>query len=461
MHSFDYDLLVIGAGSGGVRAARMAAANGYKVAVVEEKALGGTCVNVGCVPKKLLVYASHFSDEFESATGFGWSAADHDFDWSTLIERKNAEITRLNGIYGRMLDAAGVDIMKGRAVFIDSHSVRVGEKNFSAEKILIAVGGTPFIPDFPGAEYVISSDQAFYLEKLPNTVAVVGGGYIAVEFAGIFNGLGTDTHLVYRGEQLLKAFDQDVAHFASDEIAKKGINIHLQCQIDRIEKIDNGQLLCHYHDGQTLQVDEVMYATGRRALSDNLGLENTAVTCQANGTINADHYDFSTADDAIFALGDVIGTPELTPVALAQAMVFLDRYFPNKQCDQKKVPRTMSYEAIPTAVFCQPNMASVGKTEAQLKQQGLHLDVYISEFKHLKNTLSGSDERVYMKLIVDQASQVLLAMHMVGPDAGEIIQGFAVAVNAGLTKTQLDNTIGIHPTAAEEFVTLREIKYSC
>ncbi len=461
MHSFDYDLLVIGAGSGGVRAARMAAANGYKVAVVEEKALGGTCVNVGCVPKKLLVYASHFSEEFESAKGFGWSATDHDFDWSTLIERKNAEIIRLNGIYGRMLEAAGVDIIKGHALFTDSHSVRVADKSYSAEKVLIAVGGTPFIPDFPGAEYVISSDQAFYLEKLPNTVAVVGGGYIAVEFAGIFNGLGADTHLVYRGEQLLKAFDQDVAHFASDEIAKKGVNIHLQSQIERIEKIDNGQLLCHYHDGQTLQVDEVMYATGRRALSDNLGLENTAVTCQANGTINADHYDFSTADDAIFALGDVIGTPELTPVALAQAMAFLDRYFPNKQCDQKKVARTMSYEAIPTAVFCQPNMASVGKTEAQLKQQGLHLDVYISEFKHLKNTLSGSDERVYMKLIVDQASQVLLAMHMVGPDAGEIIQGFAVAVNAGLTKTQLDNTIGIHPTAAEEFVTLREIKYSC
>ncbi|NRB40490.1 MAG: glutathione-disulfide reductase [Pseudomonadales bacterium] len=450
---YDYDLFVIGAGSGGVRTARMASAKGLRVAVAEEKYLGGTCVNVGCVPKKLMVYASHFSDDFEDAAGFGWKVGAAEHDWSTLIARKDAEISRLNGIYKNMLESAGVTIITGRARFVNSHTVSINGENISAEKILIAVGGTPYLPEFPGSEHVISSDQVFYLSEKPNSILVVGGGYIAVEFAGIFNGLGAKTQLLYRGEQLLRVFDKTIADFAIAEIAKKGVDIRYQTQIIEIIKQDDGRLQCKLNNGDTVLADQVMVATGRSALTQDLGLENTRVSLTQAGHIQADKYNFSTGDDAIFALGDVIGTPELTPVALAQAMVFLDQQYGSGK-------RQMSYDAIATAVFCQPNIGTVGLSEEQAAKLGGAIDVYQSEFRHLKHTLSGSDERVLMKLIVDQASQVVLGVHMVGPDAGEIIQGFAVAVKAKLTKALMDETIGIHPTAAEEFVTLREIKHT-
>lgn len=460
--NYDYDLFVIGAGSGGVRAARMTAARGYKVAVAEEKYLGGTCVNVGCVPKKLLVYASHFSEDFENAKGFGWQMQESAHDWPTLINNKDHEIQRLNGIYRHLLNGPGVDIFDGRARIIDKHTVEVNGKSIRAGKILLTVGCTPTVPEFPGSDLVITSDQAFYLARKPEKVIVVGAGYIAVEFAGIFNGLGVDTHLFYRGDKILRTFDSTLADFTAAEIEKKGIQIHYQTQIESIERLDSGKLECLLDSGERIQADEVMYATGRHALTANLGLENTQVACRENGTIIVNE-NFSTAEPSIFALGDVIGTLELTPVALAQAMVFIDQHFPVQgelKGDVSRAARVMSYDAIPTAVFCQPNLSTVGLSEEAAKEESLACDVYISEFKHLKHTLSGSSERVLMKMIVDAETQVVVGMHMAGPDAGEVIQGFAVAVKAGLTKQQLDETIGIHPTAAEEFVTLREIKYS-
>lgn len=449
---YDYDLFVIGAGSGGVRAARMTAAKGLRVAVAEERYYGGTCVNVGCVPKKLLVYASHFAEDFEDAEGFGWQVEAVKHDWAKLIQRKDAEISRLNGIYQNILNNAGVEIIDGRARLLGPHTIDINGKQFTAAKILIAVGGTPYMPEFPGSEYVISSDQAFYLEHKPASVIVVGGGYIAVEFAGIFNGLGADTQLLYRGDKLLRNFDHSVAAFAGGEIAKKGVQIAYQTEIHRITRQDDGQLRCELSTGEIAVVDQVMYATGRRALTADLGLEHTAVKLRHNGSIDADIFNFSTDEGSIFALGDVIGTPELTPVALAQAMVFVDQQFGVAE-------REMSYEAIPTAIFCQPNMATVGLTEEEVKARNIAADIYVSEFKHLKHTLSDCDERVMMKLVVNSDTQVVLGAHMVGPDAGELIQGFAVAVKAGLAKSAWDQTIGIHPTAAEEFVTLRDVKY--
>ena len=453
IEEYDYDLFVIGAGSGGVRAARMAAGKGAKVAVAEEKDLGGTCVNVGCVPKKLMVYASHFSEDFEDAAGYGWQVGESKHDWATLIARKNAEISRLNGIYHNLLSNAGVEIIMGRARFVNSHTVSVNGQTYSARKILIAVGGTPYVPDFPGSDLVINSDQVFYLQEQPRHVIVVGGGYIAVEFAGIFNGLGAKTTLMYRSAQLLKQFDKDVADFAVAQMQQKGVDLQLNSDITSIIKRDDGQLECQLIDGRVVLTDLVMYATGRTALTQDLGLEHTKVKVSESAKIKADHYTFETSDQAIFALGDVIGTPELTPVALAQAMVFVDQQF-------DKGVRKMSYDAIATAVFCQPNIATVGLSEQQALAAGTGIDIYISEFKHLKHTLSGSSERVLMKMVVDKDSDQVLGVHMVGPDAGEIIQGFAVAVKAKLTKAVLDQTIGIHPTAAEEFVTLREIKRS-
>ncbi len=451
MTQYDFDLFVIGAGSGGVRAARMAASKGAKVAIAEEKHLGGTCVNVGCVPKKLLVYASHFSEDFEDAAGFGWQVGTSSHSWPTLIEHKNKEIKRLNGIYGHLLENAGVKLFNGRARLSGPHSVEVSGKTITAGKILITVGGTPSIPPFDGVEHVISSDDVFYLEERPKRIAIVGGGYIAVEFAGIFNGLGSETHIIYRGDKLLKHFDHGVCRFASAEMEKKGINIHYNTQISCITKHSDG-LLCTFNNGEELVVDQVMYATGRRVLSDDLGLESTKIRTQDNAVIIANDR-FQTDEPSVFALGDVIGTPELTPVAIEQAMVFVDQQYGDNQ-------KQISYEAIPSAIFCQPNIATVGLSEEEVIKQGITADVYTSEFKHLKHTLSGSSERVMMKMIVRQDNQQVLGMHMVGPDAGEIIQGFAIVVKLGLTKQQVDDTIGIHPTAAEEFVTLREISYS-
>lgn len=451
-NEFDYDLFVIGAGSGGVRAARMAAATGAKVAIAEEKYLGGTCVNVGCVPKKLLVFASHFSEDLEDASGFGWNLGESSFNWRKLIDNKNKEIKRLNGIYKNLLENAGVDIIYGRARLASENSVEVNGETVTAEKILVTVGATPSVPEFPGSEHVISSDQVFFLPELPTKMVIVGGGYIAVEFASIMNGLGVEVHLIYRGEKLLRNFDQPTAKFVANEMQKKGVNIHYSTNITAIEKLENGELQCSLDNDEVFLADQVMYATGRKSLTNNLGLQNVAIKTHDNATIVTDER-FQTSLPSIFALGDVIGTPELTPVATAQAMVFVDQQYGANN-------KTINYDNIPTAIFCQPNIGTVGLSEEAARKQGLSVDVYQSEFKHLKHTLSGNEERILMRMLVNKDSQKVIGMHMVGPDAGEIIQGFAVAVKAALTKEQFDVTIGIHPTAAEEFVTLRDIEYS-
>ncbi|WP_430462511.1 glutathione-disulfide reductase [Thalassolituus sp. LLYu03] len=446
--SFDYDLLVIGAGSGGVRASRMAAARGAKVAVVENRYLGGTCVNVGCVPKKLFVYASEYAAKFEEAAGFGIKGAIEHFDWSTLRDNKTNEISRLNGIYKKLLENSGVTILNGTAHISGPNSVTIGDQTYTADKILIATGGWPDRPDIPGAEYGITSNEAFYLEDFPQRVAVIGGGYIAVEFAGIFNGLGADTHLLYRGEQILRGFDQDVRSFAATQIAHKGVNIHTHTDVVRIDRLADDSLRCQLNNGATLDVDCVMFATGRRPQTDGLELGELGIQTRDNGTVVVDPF-FRTSVPSIYALGDVIGTPQLTPVALAQAMKLVAQWYSDDQTP-------MSYDNIPTAVFCQPNIGTVGLTEEEAnKRFAGDITVFESSFRPMKHTISGMPERTYMKLIVQTSSDKVLGAHMVGEEAGEIIQGLAVAIKAGATKAVFDSTIGIHPTAAEEFVTMR------
>lgn len=450
--SRDYELLVIGAGSGGVRASRMAAAKGVKVAVVENRYLGGTCVNVGCVPKKLFVYASEYSEKFKEAKGFGVEGQLNNFDWPTLRDNKTAEIGRLNGIYNNLLDNSGVEILNGTASLKDANTVIVsgesGDKEYTADKIVIATGGWPFKPEIPGAEHAITSNEAFYLETFPERVVVVGGGYIAVEFAGIFNGLGSDTTLMYRGEQVLRGFDEGVRQFAAEQIAAKGIDIRTNSDIASIEKQADGTLVCQLKSGEAIEADAVMYATGRRPMTDGLNLEQVGVKVRDNGTIIADDF-FQTSVPSVYALGDVIGTPALTPVALAQGMKLVANFY-----DGDTTP--MDYSNIPTAVFCQPNIATVGLTEEEaVKEFGDDLSVFESSFKPMKHTISGMPERSMMKLLVQTSTDKVIGAHMVGPDAGEIVQGLAVAIKAGATKAVFDSTIGIHPTAAEEFVTMR------
>lgn len=450
--AFDLDLFVIGAGSGGVRAARMAAATGAKVAIAEEKYLGGTCVNVGCVPKKLMVYASHFSEDFDDATGFGWQSAKPAFDFSTLIENKNREIERLNGIYQRLLETAGVKIYAARARIQDEHTVVIGEETLTAEKILVCTGGKPVKPDIPGKEFVITSDEVFYLDDLPKRMVIVGGGYIACEFASIFNGFGCQVDLVYRGAQLLKHFDHGVGRFVIDAMQQKGIRVHFNTEVLEVTSGQASGLDVLLGNGSTLAADKVLYAIGRSPNLEGVIPDALQVDRNENGSLSVDER-FMTNIPSIFALGDVIGTPELTPVALAQGMTFVNQQFGDDT-------RVMDYDAIPTAIFSQPTLGTVGLSEEAVKSRGIRADVFVSEFKHLKHTLTENPERVMMKIIAEPESGRVLGMHMAGPDAGEIIQGFAVAVKARLTKQALDQTIGIHPTAAEEFVTMRERQYS-
>ena len=446
--AFDFDLLVIGAGSGGVRASRMAAARGARVAVVENRYLGGTCVNVGCVPKKLFVYASEYAEKFEEARGFGITAQMESFDWPLLRDNKTNEIKRLNGIYTNLLENSGVTILHGTAQITGPQQVQVGEQQYRAEKILIATGGWPFRPDIPGAEYGITSNEVFYLEEFPQRAVVVGGGYIAVEFAGIFNGLGADTHLLYRGEQILRGFDQGVREFAATQIAHKGVHIRTATDVHRIDRLADGSLRCQLSNGDMLDTDCVLFATGRRPMTDNLNLAGIGVETRKDGTIVVDDF-FRTSVPGIYALGDVIGTPQLTPVALAQAMKLVAHWYDGDQ-------QPMSYENIPTAVFCQPGIATIGLSEedAAVRYAG-DVTVFESSFRPMKHTISGLPERTLMKLIVQTSSDRVIGAHMVGEGAGEIMQGLAVAIRAGATKAVFDSTIGIHPTAAEEFVTMR------
>ena len=445
----DFDLIVIGAGSGGVRLARMSAQRGARVAVVESRYLGGTCVNVGCVPKKLFVYGAHVHDELEDAAGYGWQVPldDVSFDWPKLVANKNAEIERLNGIYGRLLENAGVTIIEGTASLSDANTVVVGDTSYRAKHITIATGSWPVIPDVPGKECILTSNEMFYLPQLPKQAVVWGGGYIAVEFAGILAGLGVDTTLLYRGVLFLRGFDVDIRRFTEQEMRKKGVNLQFGVTIESVEA-ENAHYRVQLNNGETLETGLVMAATGRRALVDGLGLTDLGVQLSASGHVVVDDH-FQTAVPSITALGDVIGTPQLTPVALAQGMVLSRRLFGDGKGE-------MDYSAIPTAVFCQPNIGTVGLTEEEAREAGHRLRIYRSEFRPMKYTLSGRDERSLMKLVVDDETDRVLGAHMVGPDAGEITQGLAVAIKAGATKAQFDSTLGIHPTSAEEFVTMRE-----
>jgi len=449
-----FDLIVIGAGSGGVRAGRMAAAQGKKVAIIENRYLGGTCVNVGCVPKKLFVYASEYREKAKEAKGFGIDASVNNFHWPTLRDNKSNEISRLNGIYEKLLEGPGATIFNGTGSLVDANTVRVakqggGEVNISGDKILIATGSWPFKPEIPGIEHAITSNEVFHLDDdaFPKRALVVGAGYIAVEFAGIFNGLGVDTTLVARRGLILRGFDEDIRSFVQEQIQAKGIKVKAEAEIERIEKQADGSLLCFFRNGDQQEVDLVMYATGRRPMTDGLGLEQAGIETRDDGTIVTNDF-FQTSAPSVYALGDVIGTPQLTPVALAQGMKFLSHVY---QGDD--IP--LDYSNIPTAVFCQPNIGTVGLSEEQCVQQGLDIDVYESNFKAMKHTISGLPERTLMKLIINKADDKVIGAHMVGPDAGEIMQGLAVAIKSGATKADFDATIGIHPTAAEEFVTMR------
>ncbi|MDT0499818.1 MULTISPECIES: glutathione-disulfide reductase [unclassified Halomonas] len=445
----DWDLFVIGAGSGGVRAARTAAAAGARVAVAEDRYLGGTCVNVGCVPKKLYSYAAHFHDAFEDAGGFGWHLPEPPrFDWPTLRDNKIGEIKRLNGIYARLLDGAGVSLINGRARVLDAHHVAVGDEIHSAEKILVAVGGWPWVPEFPGSDLALNSNDIFDLAEFPKRFLVLGGGYIAVEFASIFNGLGSETHLIYRGELFLRGFDQEVREFTRDQMAERGVQLHFETNIERIDKSEEG-LRVTLTDGQTLEVDAVLAATGRRPHLEGLGLDVLGVALDDSGHIRVNER-FETSVPSILALGDVIGGPELTPVALAEAMHLVRCHF-----EETPPAAPLDYRHIPTAVFCHPNIGTVGLSEEQAREQCGEIRVYTANFRPMKHTLSGSSERCLMKLIIDDASDVVVGAHMVGEEAGEVIQGIAIAVKAGLTKAEFDATVGIHPTGAEEFVTMR------
>lgn len=445
---FDVDLFVIGAGSGGVRAARFAAGFGARVAVAESRYLGGTCVNVGCVPKKLLVYGAHFSEDFEQAGSFGWRAGKPEFDWSTLIANKDREIHRLGDVYRKLLASSGVTLFEGHARLIDAHTVEINGRRLRAANILIASGSWPHVPDIPGKELAITSNEAFFLKQLPRRVLVVGGGYIAVEFASIFHGLGAQTTLMYRGALLLRGFDGSVRQHLHEELLKKGLVLEYNAEIARIDQLDDASLAVTLRDGRVLATDCVFYATGRRPMLDNLGLENTAVELDQKGFIKVDD-EYRSTEPSILALGDVIGRVQLTPVALAEGMAVARRLFRPEEY------RPVDYKMIPTAVFSLPNIGTVGLTEEEARSAGHNVTIFESRFRPMKLSLGEFQEKTLMKLVVDADTDKVLGCHMVGPEAGEIIQGIAVALKAGATKRVFDDTIGIHPTAAEEFVTLR------
>ena len=446
MANYDYDLFVIGAGSGGVRASRMSASYGAKVAVAEEQYLGGTCVNVGCIPKKLFAYGSHFSEDFEDAAAFGWNVGARTVHWPTLIENKNKEIERLNGIYRTILANNNVTLYEARATLVDAHTVKVGDQTVTADKILVATGGRPQLSDTPGIEHAITSEEAFYLPELPRRVVIAGGGYIAVEFASIFHGYGAEVTQLYRRDLFLRGFDIDVRRTLADEMQKKGVDIRWNTNIDRIDKTGRG-LNISLSTGDTIEADAVMYAIGRHPNSRGIGLEEIGVEMRDNGAIIVDDK-FQTSVDNIYALGDVTDRLQLTPVAIGEAMVLSANLF-NGQ-DQR-----MDYADVPTAVFSNPNIGTVGLTEEDARARHGDVVIYRETFRALKHTLTGSEERTMMKLIVDRKSDRVVGCHMVGPDAGEITQGLGIALKCGATKAQFDATVGIHPTAAEEFVTMR------
>ena len=448
MSDFDYDLFVIGAGSGGVRASRIAAGLGARVAVAEERYFGGTCVNVGCVPKKLFSYAAHFHDDFQDSAGYGWESGAPGFNWSTLVANKDIEINRLNGIYEKILKSNNVTIFESRARITGPNSVSVNNKTVTAKHILLAVGGWPSVPGYPGSEHAITSNDVFYLDKLPKSIIVQGGGYIALEFASIFARFGVETTLVYRGDKLLRGFDEEIRDFITEEIGHH-VTLMLDDNIASISKENNG-LKVLLTSGIELAADQMLAATGRTPMTTDLGLDSVNVELSSSGGIKVNEA-FQTTEPSIYAVGDVIERVALTPVALAEGQIVARQLFGGPKKD-------LSYENIATAVFCHPNIATVGLSEQEAIAKGLDIDVYTSKMKPLKHTLSGRNEYSFAKLIVNRNDDRVIGMHLVAADAGELVQGFAVAMNCGATKADFDNTIGIHPTLAEELVTMRETR---
>jgi glutathione reductase (NADPH) len=446
MAQHDYDLFVIGAGSGGVRACRIAAGHGAKVAIAEAWRVGGTCVLRGCVPKKLLVYGAHVAHELEDAAGFGWTIGKSVHDWARLIANKDKELDRLHGIYLKLLSNAGVELIKAQARVVAPDAVEVGKRRVTAQTILVATGGWPVIPDIPGREFAITSNEALDLKHRPERIVIVGGGYIAVEFAGIFAALGSKVTQLYRGEMILRGFDMDVRTFLAEELRKKHIDLRLRSDVVRIDNTMRG-LAVTLTTGQVIDADAVMYATGRAPNTKSLGLAEIGVALKPNGAVAVDEWSRSSVP-SIYAVGDVTDRINLTPVAIAEGHAFADTVFGNR-------PRKMDHAGVPSAVFSQPPVAMVGLSEDTARARGIVLDVYRTDFKPMKHTLSGRDERTMMKLVVDRATDRVIGAHMVGADAPEIIQGLAVAMKAGATKADFDATVGIHPTAAEEFVTMR------
>jgi len=427
-----------------VRASRVAASYGARVAVAESGRFGGTCVNVGCIPKKLFSYAAQLREDFHVAQSFGWRVGEPTFDWGTLLANKDREIARLNAVYESVLAEAGAQILRGRATVADAHTVELGGKRHSARHILVATGSWPHPPEIPGRGLAITSNEAFHLERLPRRSLVVGGGYIAVEFASIFQGLGVETTLAYRGARLLRGFDAELGERLAEEMRKKGVVIRLQANPARLDK----GIRVTYEDGATQEVDLVMFATGRWPNTAGLGLEAAGVKLAADGAVVVDAYGRRSVA-SIHAIGDVTNRLNLTPVATAEGMALAKTLFRDE-------PTAMDHDNVPTAVFSNPNVATVGLSEERARERHGRVEVYRTAFRALKLTLGAHEERTFMKLVVDGASQRVLGAHMIGADAGEIIQGIAIAVKLGATKAQFDATIGIHPTAAEEFVTMRE-----
>ena len=473
MSDHDYDLFVIGAGSGGTRAARIAAGFGARVAVAEERFLGGTCVNVGCIPKKLFVYASHFGEDFEDAAGFGWrrsagsasngASASPAFDWPTLVANKDREIERLNGIYRGLIEGAGARLYDARATIAGPHAINVAGSTVSARHILVATGGEPVLPDIPGIEHAIRSDDVFYLDRLPERLIVVGGGYIAVELAGVFAGLGVEVTQLYRGPLFLRGFDDDIRRALAGEMRKRGVDLRFNANVAAIERTANGggggggirAVLAGpgaageggSGDPVTLDADLILYATGRRPNTAGLGLENAEVATAPNGAVLVDAWSRSNVEH-VWAVGDVTDRINLTPVAIREGHCFAETVF-------NANPISPDHEDVPTAVFSQPAIGTCGLTEAEAEDRYPEVDVYLSSFRPLKHTLSGRDQRSVMKLLVDAVTDRVVGCHLLDPDAAEIVQGVGIAMKCGATKTQFDRTMAIHPTAAEEIVTMR------
>ncbi len=446
--SYDVDLFVIGGGSGGVRAARIAAGYGAKVMLAEEYRVGGTCVIRGCVPKKLMVYAGRFADEFEDAAGFGWTVEAPRFDWSVLKRRRDAEVTRLEGIYDANLMRAGVTIAPERAVIEDAHTVRLlkSDRLVRAERILVAVGAHPVKePAVPGVEHTITSNEVFELESLPERILVIGGGYIAVEFAGVFAALGSRTTLLHRGDKLLRGFDDEIRDALAEAYAKR-MDLRLGRTLRSIAKSTDG-LVATLDDGSTIAADQILLATGRRPNIDGLGLDRVGIVPDAAGAIPVDAFS-RTSVPSVFAVGDVTNRANLTPVAIREGHAFADTEFGGK-------PTTVDHHLIPTAVFSTPEIGTVGLSEAAAHQACGKLDVYKASFRPMKATLSGREERILMKVLVDGATDRVVGVHLFGHDAGELIQAVGIAVTMGATKADFDRTIAVHPTAAEELVTMR------